>query len=53
MIMNLSRTAIKIEIEHSNKAIATLQRQIKKCENGILVNKIVLKAFEDALICNS
>ena len=45
----LSRTKIKVEIDATKKAITSLQETIKKCENGILVNQIVLKAFEDAL----
>ncbi len=45
----LSRTKIKAEIENTKKAITSLQDTVKKCEDGILINQIVLKAFEDAL----
>lgn len=46
----LSRTKIKKEIESVKKAIETLKETKQKCEDGLLVNEIVLKAFEDALI---
>ena len=45
----LSKTKIKKEIEAVKKSIAQLQETIQKCEDGILVNEIVLNAFENKL----
>ncbi len=45
----LSRTHVKKEIEATKKAIESLKETIKKCENGILINKIVLEGFETYL----
>ncbi len=45
----LSKTAIKKEIEHVKKSISQLQETIKKCEDGLLVNEIVLNAFQARL----
>ena len=42
----LSRTRIKEEIAATKEAIKKLQETAKRCEDGILVNEIVLAAFE-------
>ncbi len=45
----LSRTKVKAEITATKEAIESMKGTIKKCEDGILVNKIVLNGFETYL----
>ena len=41
----LSNTKLKEEIDATKKAIESMKETIKKCEDGIEVNRIVLEAF--------
>ena len=45
----LSNTRIKKEIEAVKEAIKKLIETSKKCEDGVLVNNLVLDAFNAAL----
>ena len=47
--MVLSKTKLKKEIEGVEDALNTLAETIKKCEDGILVNNIVLESFKAEL----
>ena len=45
----LSKTKLKAEIDATKKAIESMSETIRKCENGILINSIVLEAFKNEL----
>ena len=45
----LSRTKVKEEITSTKKALESLKETIKRCEDGISINKIVLEGFETYL----
>ena len=47
--MALSKTKLKKEIEGVEAALDALAETIKKCEDGILVNNIVLESFRKQL----
>ncbi len=47
--MALSKTKLKKEIEGVEDALDKLAETIKKCEDGILVNNIVLESFKTEL----
>ncbi len=48
--MGLSNTKLKEEIEGVKEAIKKLLETKQKCEDGVLINQIVLEAFENKLL---
>ena len=47
--MALSKEKLQKEIATIKKAIADIKETEKKCGEGILINEIVLRAFEEEL----
>ena len=45
----ISNSRLKEEITAVKTALSNLRETIKKCEDGIWLNELVLKTFEDAL----
>ena len=45
----LSKQKLQAEITSTKAAIKSLQETMSKCEDGILINQLVLQCFEEAL----